>query len=139
MILKGINDPEDARRALDTGADAILVSNRGGRQLDGAPSTIRAFPAIRRAVGPDFPLYLDGGILSGQQALKAIALGADGVFIGRAFTYGLGAMGEKGVSAALEIIRREMDVTMALCGVTDIAGFGPDCLWQEDRAAGPSS
>ncbi|NHF74554.1 alpha-hydroxy acid oxidase [Paracoccus xiamenensis] len=135
VILKGINDPEDARRALDTGAQAILVSNHGGRQLDGAPSTIRALPAIRRAVGPDYPLYLDGGIQSGQAALKAMARGANGVFIGRAFTYGLGAMGQQGVATALEIIRREMDITMALCGVNNIGDFGPDCLWSDDRAA----
>ncbi|RDW13563.1 alpha-hydroxy acid oxidase [Paracoccus thiocyanatus] len=133
VILKGINDPEDARRARDTGCDAILVSNHGGRQLDGAPSTIRALPAIRRAVGPAFPLYLDGGVQSGQQALKAIALGANGVFVGRAFTYGLGAMGQKGVATALAILRREMDITMALCGVNDIKDFGPGCLWPDDR------
>lgn len=131
VILKGINDPEDARRALDTGADAILVSNHGGRQLDGTPSTIRALPSIRNAVGPDFPLYLDGGIQSGQNVLKAMALGADGVFIGRAFVYGLGAMGQKGVATALSILRREIDLTMALCGVTDIRNFGPDCLWRD--------
>ncbi|WP_028713905.1 MULTISPECIES: alpha-hydroxy acid oxidase [unclassified Paracoccus (in: a-proteobacteria)] len=133
VILKGINDPEDARRALDTGCDAILVSNHGGRQLDGAPSTIRTLPAIRRAVGTDFPLYLDGGIQSGQEALKAIASGANGVFVGRAFTYGLGAMGQRGVEAALAILRREMDITMALCGVNDIKDFGPGCLWPDDR------
>ncbi|WBU56527.1 alpha-hydroxy acid oxidase [Paracoccus sediminicola] len=132
VILKGINDPEDAKRGVQTGADAILVSNHGGRQLDGAPSTIRALPRIRRAVGTDYPLYLDGGIQSGQEALKAIACGADGVFIGRAFTYGLGAMGQKGVETAIEILRREMDITMALCGVNEIADFGPDCLWSED-------
>jgi len=132
VILKGINDPEDARRAQDTGAGAILVSNHGGRQLDGAPPTIRTLPAIRRAVGPEFPLYLDSGIQSGQEALKAIATGADGVFIGRAFTYGLGAMGQKGVEAALAILRREMDITMALCGVNDIRDFGPGCLWSDD-------
>lgn len=131
VILKGINDPEDARRAVDTGADAILVSNHGGRQLDGAPSTIRTLPGVRRAVGPDYPLYLDGGIQSGQEALKAIATGANGVFIGRAFTYGLGAMGQKGVEAALSILRREMDLTMALCGINDIRDFGPDCLWSD--------
>jgi len=133
VILKGINDPEDARRAMDTGAGAILVSNHGGRQLDGAPSTIRALPAIRRAVGPDYPLYLDSGIQSGQEALKAIATGANAVFIGRAFTYGLGAMGRKGVETALSILRREMDLTMALCGINDIRDFGPDCLWSDDR------
>ncbi|MDF3853816.1 alpha-hydroxy acid oxidase [Paracoccus pantotrophus] len=133
VILKGINDPEDARRALDTGCDAILVSNHGGRQLDGAPSTIRTLPAIRRAVGPELPLYLDSGVQSGQEALKAIARGANGVFVGRAFTYGLGAMGQKGVETALAILRREMDITMALCGVNDIKDFGPGCLWPDDR------
>ena len=135
VILKGINDAEDARRGLDTGAQAILVSNHGGRQLDGAPSTIRALPSIRRAVGADYPLYLDGGIQSGQAALKAIASGADGVFVGRAFTYGLGAMGQAGVECALDIIRREMDITMALCGVNDIGDFGPDCLWSGEGQA----
>lgn len=132
VILKGINDPEDARRALDTGAQAMLVSNHGGRQLDGAPSTIRALPSIRRVVGPDYPLYLDSGIQSGQEALKAIASGANGVFIGRAFVYGLGAMGQKGVETSLSILRREMDITMALCGINDIKDFGPNCLWSDD-------
>jgi L-lactate dehydrogenase (cytochrome) len=132
VILKGVNDPEDAQRARDTGAQAILVSNHGGRQLDGAPSTIRALPRIRRAVGTDFPVYLDSGIQSGQEALKAIAMGANGVFIGRAFTYGLGALGQKGVEAALSIIRREMDITMALCGINDIKDFGPGCLWSDE-------
>ena len=120
-----------SRRALDTGAGAILVSNHGGRQLDSAPSTIRALPAIRRAVGPDYPLYFDGGVQSGQEALKAIARGANAVFIGRAFTYGLGALGQQGVGTALDILRREMDITMALCGVNDIRDFGPDCLWSD--------
>lgn len=132
VILKGINDPEDARRAIDTGAQAILVSNHGGRQLDGAPSTIRTLPTIRAAVGPGYPLYLDSGIQSGQAALKAIASGANGVFIGRAFTYGLGAMGQRGVETALAILKREMDITMALCGVNEINSFGPDCLWSND-------
>lgn len=133
VILKGINDPDDARRAIQAGADAILVSNHGGRQLDGAPSTIATLPEIRHAVGPDYPLFLDSGIQSGQEALKAIASGADAVFIGRAFTYGLGAMGEKGVKEALSIIHREMDITMALCGVNDINDFGPECLWSDGR------
>ncbi|WP_299360407.1 alpha-hydroxy acid oxidase [uncultured Paracoccus sp.] len=134
VILKGINDPEDARRALDTGADSLLVSNHGGRQLDGAASTIRALPSILRAVDGRMPVYLDGGIQSGQEALKAIARGAAGVFIGRAYTYGLGAMGQKGVETAIDIIRREMDLTMALCGINDIRDVGPDMLWSDDLA-----
>ncbi|PYE84084.1 alpha-hydroxy acid oxidase [Pseudoroseicyclus aestuarii] len=123
FILKGILDPEDARRAAEVGADAIIVSNHGGRQLDGALSTIRALPAIRRAVGPDMPLWLDGGIRSGQDMLRALALGADATMIGRAWLYGLGAMGEAGVTQALEIIAKEADFTMAFCGRRDIRDF----------------
>lgn len=126
MILKGILDPEDARRAVDTGAEAILVSNHGGRQLDGALSSIRALPGIVRAVGDRAAVYLDGGIRSGQDVLKALALGADGTFVGRSYLYGLGAMGEAGVAAALSVIGREIDTTMALCGVRDIRDFGRD-------------
>ena len=120
LVLKGILDVEDARLAADTGADAIVVSNHGGRQLDGAPSTINALPAIVEAVGSKIEVWLDGGIRSGQDVLKAWALGARGTLIGRAFLYGLGAMGEAGVTRTLEIIARELEITMAFCGHTDI-------------------
>ena len=111
LILKGILDPEDARMAADTGADALIVSNHGGRQLDGARSSISALPRIVEAVGDRIEVHLDGGIRSGQDVLKAVALGAKGTYIGRAFLYGLGAGGKAGVTRALEIIRNEMDVT----------------------------
>jgi L-lactate dehydrogenase (cytochrome) len=120
LILKGIMDVEDARLAADSGADALIVSNHGGRQLDGAPSSIRALPAIADAVGSSIEVWMDGGIRSGQDVLKATALGAKGTLIGRAFVYGLGAMGEAGVAQCLEIIRKELDLTMAFCGHTDI-------------------
>ncbi len=120
LILKGIMDVEDARLAADSGADAMVVSNHGGRQLDGAQSSIEALPAIVQAVGSRVEVHLDGGIRSGQDVLKAVALGAKGTYIGRAFLYGLGAMGQAGVTRALEIIHKELDVTMAFCGHTDI-------------------
>ncbi len=120
LILKGIMDVEDARIAADSGADAIVVSNHGGRQLDGAPSSIAALPAIVEAVGSKVEVWMDGGVRSGQDVLKATALGARGTLIGRAFLYGLGAMGEAGVRRTLEIIHRELDLTMAFCGRTDI-------------------
>jgi L-lactate dehydrogenase (cytochrome) len=123
LILKGILDAEDAKMAAKTGADAIVVSNHGGRQLDGAPSSISMLPRIVDAVGDQIEVHLDGGIRSGQDVLKAIALGAKGTFIGRPFLYGLGAMGKEGVTLALDIIRKEMDITMALCGkrrITDV-------------------
>ena len=113
-------DPEDAKAAADTGADAIVVSNHGGRQLDGAPSSISMLPAIVDAVGDRIEVHLDGGIRSGQDVLKAVALGAKGTYIGRPFLYGLGAMGKEGVTLALGILRKEMDITMALCGKRDI-------------------
>ena len=116
LVLKGITDVEDARLALGSGADALIVSNHGGRQLDGADSSIHALRRIAQAVGGQIELHMDGGIRSGQDVLKARALGARGVYIGRAFLYGLGAMGEEGVIRALEIIRRELDLTMAFCG-----------------------
>ncbi|MDR5773851.1 MULTISPECIES: alpha-hydroxy acid oxidase [unclassified Caballeronia] len=119
IILKGILDEEDARIARDIGADALIVSNHGGRQLDGAPSSISMLPRIAEAVHGDIELHMDGGIRSGQDVLKALACGARGVYIGRAFLYGLGAEGEAGVTRALEIIRDELDMTMALAGVTD--------------------
>ncbi|MBN9045910.1 MAG: alpha-hydroxy-acid oxidizing protein [Rhizobiales bacterium] len=120
LILKGILDVEDARMAANTGADAIIVSNHGGRQLDGAPSSISMLEPIVQAVGDRIEVHMDGGIRSGQDVLKARALGARGVFIGRPFLYGLGAMGKEGVTLALEIIARELDITMALCGKRDI-------------------
>ena len=124
LILKGVLDAEDARAALGVGADAILVSNHGGRQLDGALSTIRSLPAIARAVGDQMEVYLDGGIRSGQDVLKALAMGAKSTFIGRSYLYGLGAMGQAGVTAALQVIQKEIDTTMALCGVQKAPDFG---------------
>jgi L-lactate dehydrogenase (cytochrome) len=120
LILKGIQDVEDALLAVKSGADAIVVSNHGGRQLDGAPSSISALPAIVAAVGDKTEVWMDGGIRSGQDVLKAWALGARGTMIGRAMVYGLGAMGEAGVTKALQIIHKELDVTMAFCGHTNI-------------------
>jgi L-lactate dehydrogenase (cytochrome) len=120
LVLKGILDPADARRAVDYGADAIVVSNHGGRQLDGAPSSISVLPGIVAGVGNDCEVWLDSGVRSGQDVLKALALGARAVMIGRAFVYGLGAMGEAGVTTVLELIRRELDLTMVLCGVRSI-------------------
>ncbi len=120
LILKGIQDVEDARLAVSAGADALIVSNHGGRQLDGAESSIRALPPIVDAVGKDIEVHMDGGIRSGQDVLKACALGAQGVYIGRSYLYGLGAMRQAGVTKSLEIIHKELDVTMALCGRTDI-------------------
>jgi L-lactate dehydrogenase (cytochrome) len=132
VIVKGILDPEDARQAVAHGADGIIVSNHGGRQLDGAPSSIRVLPEIVDAVGNSTDVYLDGGIRSGQDVLKAMALGAKGTFIGRAFLWGLGAGGEAGVTRALEIIRRELDITMALCGERDIKAVGLHNIYSID-------
>jgi L-lactate dehydrogenase (cytochrome) len=120
LILKGIQDVEDARLAVNSGADALIVSNHGGRQLDGAQSSIEALPAIAAAVGHQIEVHMDGGIRSGQDVLKALALGAKGTYIGRAMLYGLGAMGEAGARKALEIIHRELDLTMAFCGRTRV-------------------
>ncbi|SMP78137.1 alpha-hydroxy acid oxidase [Noviherbaspirillum suwonense] len=128
LIIKGIMDPEDARMAARSGADALIVSNHGGRQLDGAESSISALPAIMDAVGGQMEVHLDGGIRSGQDVIKALALGARGVYIGRAFLYGLGAMGEEGVTRVLEIIRKELDITMALCGLTDVQNVDKNIL-----------
>lgn len=128
LIVKGIQDPDDARLAVEAGADAIIVSNHGGRQLDGAASSISALPAIVEAVGSYAEVHLDGGIRSGQDVLKAIALGAKGTYIGRAMLYGLGALGEQGVSTALELIRNELDLSMAFCGRTDIREVNGDIL-----------
>jgi L-lactate dehydrogenase (cytochrome) len=116
LILKGILDEEDARLAVNSGADALIVSNHGGRQLDGAESSIAVLPRIVQAVGRDIEVHMDGGIRSGQDVLKAWALGARGTYIGRAFLYGLGAMGQAGVTRCLEIIHKELDLTMAFCG-----------------------
>ena len=128
LILKGIQDVEDAKLAVQSGADAIVVSNHGGRQLDGAQSSIEALPAIVAAVGDQIEVWMDGGIRSGQDVLKAWALGARGTLIGRAMAYGLGAMGEEGVSKALQIIHKELDITMAFCGHTDIQNVNTNIL-----------
>lgn len=124
LIIKGILDPEDAKAAVAHGADALVVSNHGGRQLDSAPSSISSLVPIVRAVGEETEIHLDGGIRSGQDVLKAMCLGAKGVYVGRSYLYGLGAGGEHGVSRALEIIRKELDVTMALCGERDLRVVG---------------
>ena len=120
LIIKGIMDPEDARLAVGSGADALIVSNHGGRQLDGAQSSIEALPPIVDAVGRRIEVHMDGGVRSGQDVIRALALGAKGVYIGRPFLYGLGAMGEAGVTRCLEIIRNELDLTMAFCGLRDV-------------------
>lgn len=128
LILKGIMDVEDAKLAVQAGADAIVVSNHGGRQLDGAPSSIHALPAIVAEVGSQIEVWMDGGIRSGQDVLKAWALGARGTMIGRAMAYGLGAMGEEGVAKALAILHKELDVTMAFCGHTQLTNVTRDIL-----------
>ncbi|PZX11546.1 alpha-hydroxy acid oxidase [Celeribacter halophilus] len=128
LILKGVMEPEDAIMAAKVGCDAIIVSNHGGRQLDGALSSIRALEPILDAVGDQVDVHLDSGIRSGQDVLKALAMGAKGTFIGRAFVYGLGAMGEEGVTKALEVIHKELDVSMALCGRKTIADLDRDML-----------
>jgi L-lactate dehydrogenase (cytochrome) len=128
LIIKGVMDPEDARLAVRSGADALIVSNHGGRQLDGALSSIAALPAIVDAVGSEIEIHLDSGIRSGQDVIKALALGAHGVYIGRAFLYGLGAMGEEGVTKCLEIIRNELDLTMAFCGLKDVRDVSKEIL-----------
>lgn len=128
LIIKGIMDPRDATEALNVGADAIIVSNHGGRQLDGAISAIRALPAIMDAVGDRIEVHFDSGIRSGQDVLKALSLGATGTYIGRAWTYGLGAMGEAGVTRALEVIQKELDTSMGLCGRRDVHDLDRDVL-----------
>ena len=128
LILKGILDAEDAELAVKSGADALIVSNHGGRQLDGAPSSISALPEIAGAVGSRIEVLMDGGVRSGQDVIKALALGAKGVLIGRAYVYGLGALGEVGVAKSLEIIRKELDITMALCGLRDVKQVNADIL-----------
>ena len=136
LIIKGIIDARDAREALNVGADAIIVSNHGGRQLDGALSSIRALPEIMDAVGDKIEVHLDSGIRSGQDVLKALALGAKGTYIGRSFVYGLGAMGEDGVTKALEIIRKELDISMAFCGRTDVKTLDRDILMVPEGFSG---
>ncbi|EJF89345.1 alpha-hydroxy acid oxidase [Bartonella tamiae] len=131
LILKGILDKEDAKMAAKTGADAIIVSNHGGRQLDGAPSSISVLPEIVDSVGDKIEIHMDGGIRSGQDILKALALGAKGTYIGRPFLYGLGAMGQEGVTKALEILARELDITMALCGKRDVNELTNDVLYSD--------
>ncbi len=128
LIIKGIMDPRDALQACNVGADAIIVSNHGGRQLDGALSSIRALEPIMDAVGDKIEVHLDSGVRSGQDVLKAVAMGAKGVYIGRAYIYGLGAMGQPGVTRALEVIQKELDMSMALCGHTDINTVDRDIL-----------
>jgi L-lactate dehydrogenase (cytochrome) len=129
LIIKGILDVEDAKQALNVGADAIVVSNHGGRQLDGALSSIRMLPAILDAVGDKIEVHLDSGIRSGQDVLKAMAMGAKGTYIGRAYVYGLGAMGQQGVTTALEVIRKELDMSMGLCGVRDVNALSRETLY----------
>ncbi|MFC4764890.1 alpha-hydroxy acid oxidase [Dyella koreensis] len=130
LILKGIMDPRDARLAADHGVDAIVVSNHGGRQLDGAPASIDVLPSIVQDVGDRLEVLFDGGILSGQDLLKALASGARAGLIGKAFLYGLGAMGEAGVTKAIELIRRELSVSMALTGQTDVRAIAPEVIWR---------
>jgi L-lactate dehydrogenase (cytochrome) len=128
LVIKGILDAEDAKIAVQCGADAIVVSNHGGRQLDGTSSSIRALPEVVAAAGDRLEVWMDGGIRSGQDILRALALGAKSTLVGRAFIYGLGAMGEQGVALALELMRRELDVTMALCGLRDVRDASPAIL-----------
>jgi len=139
LVLKGIMDADDARRAVEVGADAIVVSNHGGRQLDGAPSSISALPAIAEAVGNRAETWFDGGVRSGQDVLRAVALGARGVMIGRAYVYGLGALGEAGVRLCLEIIEKELSLTMGFCGVVDIDAVRDDILISPPSRTQPGS
>ncbi len=133
LILKGILDSEDAIIASKTGADAIIVSNHGGRQLDGAPSSIKVLPEIVDAVRDKIEVHLDGGIRSGQDVVKALCLGAKGVYIGRAFLYGLGALGKFGVFKSLDIIKNELDKTMAFCGRRDVEDLNRDNIYKEQN------
>lgn len=136
LIIKGIIDPRDAREALNVGADAIIVSNHGGRQLDGALSAIRALPSILDAVGNKIEVHIDSGIRTGQDVLKSLAMGAHGTYLGRAYVYGLGAMGEAGVTKALEVIHKELDLSMAFCGRTDVRTLDRDILMIPKRFEG---
>ncbi len=137
LVIKGILDADDARLAVKSGADAIIVSNHGGRQLDGALSAIEILPQIIDAVGADIEVHMDSGIRSGQDVLKAVAMGAKGTYIGRAFLYGLGAMGEEGVTKVLEIIHKELDLTMAFCGHREIGTLSRDNLIRADEVFNP--
>ncbi len=130
LVLKGIMDADDAELAVKSGADALIVSNHGGRQLDGAPASLDVLPEIVDRVGNDIEVWMDGGIRSGQDVLKATALGAKGTMIGRAFLYGLGAMGAEGVTRCLEVISNELDLTMAFCGLKDINQVDKKIIWQ---------
>ena len=130
LIIKGIMTPEDARLALESGADAIVVSNHGGRQLDGAPATVEVLPEIKDSLGNELEVWIDGGIRSGQDVLRVLALGADAAMIGRPYIYGLGALGERGVIKALEIIRAELDLSMAFCGRTSVEAVDASILWR---------
>jgi len=130
LIVKGILDAEDARLAVEAGADAVVVSNHGGRQLDGAPSSIAALPSVADAIGDRCEVWLDSGVRSGQDVVKALALGARATMVGKAFLYGLGSMGERGVTTALELIRNELDVSMALTGTREVHDIGPHVLWR---------
>jgi L-lactate dehydrogenase (cytochrome) len=138
LVIKGVLDAEDAKAAVDTGADALIVSNHGGRQLDGTVSSIRALPEIVAAVGDRIEIHLDGGVRSGTDVLRACALGAKGVYVGRAFVYGLGAGGEAGVERVLEILRAELDVAMALTGERDINNVGPHIIHSLGFAGAPA-
>jgi L-lactate dehydrogenase (cytochrome) len=129
LIVKGVMEPEDARRAVECGADAVIVSNHGGRQLDGAPSSLEALPAVAAEVASRTELWVDGGIRSGQSVLKALALGARGTLIGRPFLYGLGAMGQPGVRRCLEIIQKELDTTLGFCGCTRVEQLGRQVIY----------
>ena len=139
LVLKGIMDREDARHAVASGADALIVSNHGGRQLDGAPASLDVLPQIVEEVGSAMEVWFDGGITTGQDAFKALAMGASGVFIGKAFLNGLGAMGEAGVTRVLEIIRNELDLTMAFCGYTDINDVDQRVFWRSSADSADQS
>ena len=134
LVLKGIMDADDAELAVKSGADALIVSNHGGRQLDGAAASLDVLPEIVDRVGDDIEVWMDGGIRSGQDVIKATALGAKGTMIGRAFLYGLGAMGAEGVTKCLEVIANELDLTMAFCGLKDINLVDESIIW---RPKGP--
>ena len=133
LIIKGIMTSEDARLAQSCGADAIVVSNHGGRQLDGAPAAIQVLPEIKSSLGDTVEVWMDGGIRSGQDVLRALALGADATMIGRSYVYGLGALGEVGVTKALEIIRNELDLSMAFCGRTSVQEVDASILWNRSN------
>lgn len=135
LIVKGVLDAEDALQAIDAGADALSVSNQGGRQLDGAPAAVEVLPSIVEAVRGRAEVLMDGGVRSGQDIMRACALGARGVLAGRTWLYGLAAGGEPGVHRVLEILRQEMLATMAFCGVTSVAGIGAHVLWQDPARA----